>query len=176
MYDYHISYMKKFFIYIAAFVLCTSAYAQKWELTEITSKDKSVVGYIYHTSTIGTQTGPKTEKVISGLRLVCSLKSQGTPLVVIFWDKMLGIGPQILRIKIDSKEFVESSKYQWMQDGNILVREINESQSLFLALKNARSFSINWTSNDNITRTSIFDVSAMSSQISNFATVCNASI
>ena len=114
---------------IISILAATGAQAQAlgWNLTEVPAKDKSVAGYIYHSSAVGTQIGTKTEKVVTGLRLVCSTKEyvamrESDPVVAIYWNGMFGNGTQAVNVKVDGRPIQMATP--WEQDGPVLFRRI----------------------------------------------------
>lgn len=104
--------MRKLFGLLALSVSMSAfAQASAWNISEVAGKDKSVVGYIYHSSAVGTQVGAKTEKVVSGLRLVCSTKGymamkESEPIIAVFWNGMFGNTPETVLVEIDGKPVV----------------------------------------------------------------------
>lgn len=125
--------MKKLVSY-AIFLVCCVANAQTWKMSEVTGKDKSIVGYIYHTSATGTKIGDKQEKAFASLRLVCSTKSNAPPLVVLYWNGMNGSGNKYPLVQIDGKQ-VTVQQEVWIQESNILYRTVYSDDQLMKLLK-----------------------------------------
>ncbi len=171
--------MKKIFVGLiaACFVTAASASNVDWKITKVFSEDKSVAGFIYHTSAIGTQIGQKTEKVISGLRLVCSGKEptkwSEDPVIVIFWDKSDGSETQTVEIRTDK---TNSELSQWEQDGPLLVRSIPESKELMKSLRTNKNIGFTWTDSNSVKRTTLFSLRNFNTHIDEFNTLCNTQL
>lgn len=165
-----------------AFAIATSVSAQPaaWNIAEVTGKDNSVVGYIYHTSAVGTQVGAKTEKVVSGLRLVCSTKGfmamkEADPIIAIFWNGMFGNIPEAVMTEVDGKA-IRLVPSPWEHDGQILYRKTSESRELIQALKTGRTVTFQWTSQDATKRKTTFSLQGFNSQFSEFTASCKTQI
>lgn len=165
---------------IISILAATGAQAQAlaWNLSEVPAKDKSVAGYIYHSSAVGTQVGTKTEKAVTGLRLVCSTKEyvamrESDPIIAIYWNGMFGNGTQMVGVKVDGKTIQMSTP--WEQDGPVLFRRIADSKELMQGLRTGRSVSFEWES-DSTKRTTIISLKDFNTGFSEFKTSCKAQI
>lgn len=171
--------VKNLFVLLsAAFAMSAMAQASDWKLTTVPGYDKGTVGYIYHTSAVGTaQTGSKTEKYVTGLRLVCSasdvvLDGNKQPVIAIFWDRMIGSMPQNVEVKVDGS----SQEIRWDQDGTLLLRSVSESKALIQSMKTGNKISFQWTASDSVRRTTMFDLRTFRSDLSEFNKVCKTQI
>lgn len=173
--------MRKLFGLLALSVSMSAfAQASAWNISEVAGKDKSVVGYIYHSSAVGTQVGAKTEKVVSGLRLVCSTKGymamkESEPIIAVFWNGMFGNTPETVLVEIDGKP-VRLAPSPWDHDNQILFRKISESKELLQGLKTGRSVTFSWTSHDAVKRKTTFSLRDFNSQFSEFNASCKTQI
>jgi hypothetical protein len=149
------------------------AQALGWNVSEVLGKDKTPVGYIYHSSAVGTQVGTKTEKVITGLRLVCSIKSSEGPAIALYWNGMFGNTPQSVDVKVDGRKIAQSTP--WDQDGPLLFRKIADSQELMQGLKTGRAVSFEWTQSG-VKRTTVISLKDFNSGFGEFKTSCKTQI
>ena len=174
--------VKKLFVALASiFALSAMAQSSNWTLTVVPGANKGTVGHIYHTSAVGTQTGARVEKVVTGLRLVCSaadvsLDAPHQPVIALYWNTMSGSTPQFLDIKVDGKQVATGQETKWEQDGPLLLRTIAESRTLMQSMKTGRSISFQWIGTDSVRRATIFDLRDFRSDLSEFNTVCKTQI
>lgn len=170
--------MRKLFVLIAAFIsMSAAAQTTTWNISEVSGKNAEILGYIYHTSTVGTQIGAKTKKVISGLRLVCSTKGYSAmatsePIVAIFWQGMFGNTPTAVSAEVDKKP-IRLVPTLWDHDGQILYRNFSDSAELIQALKTGRNVTFSWEGNDSVKRKTVFSLRDFNSQLSEFNALCN---
>ncbi len=162
---------------ILALIAATNVAAQAstWNISEIKGKDNSVVGYIYHSSAVGTQIRDKTEKVVSGLRLVCSTKSLpaiGSPesIVAVYWNGMFGNTNQKIDVKVDGRSINLAT--HWDQDNQIVFRKISESAEMIQAMKAGRSITFSWTGTDSVKRNTTFSLRDFNQKFSEFNNSC----
>ena len=168
--------MKKLFVALASiFALSAMAQSSNWTLTAVPGVNREIVGHIYHTGAKGTQ-GEKKDKSRTGLRLVCSSRENGEPVIALFWEAMTGSTPQFLDIKVDGKQVATGQETKWDQDGPLLVRSIAESKTLLQSMKTGRSISFQWIGTDSVRRATIFDLRDFRSNLSEFNTVCKTQI
>jgi len=160
---------KLFGIVAALFATGAMAQASGWNLSEVPAKDKSVAGYIYHSSAVGTQVGATPAKVISGLRLVCSAKGNDDPVIAIYWNGMFGNTPQNVDIKVDNRKIPQATP--WDQDGPILVKKLAGEQELLQALRTGKSVTFEWTSGS-VKRTTIISLKDFNTSYGEFKTSC----
>ena len=167
-------------IIIACFSATVLAKDGDWHITEVKSTDNVIVGYIYHSSSVGTQSGTETKKMVSSLRLVCTGKppAQGKndPLIVIFWNTMVGDKTQNIEIIFDKKINKYGTKYIWKQEGPLLIRSIIESKELIQSLKNNKTLYITWTDSRGIRRTTMFDLINFNFRFAEFNKLCNTDL
>jgi hypothetical protein len=143
--------------------------------------DRGIVGHIYHTSAVGTQTGSKVEKVVTGLRLVCTAEGftankNSEPVIAIYWNTMIGSNPQFIDIKVDGRQVGVGQETRWDQDGPLLLRTIADSKTLLQSMKTGRSISFQWTGTDAVRRSTIFDLRDFRSDLSEFNKICKTQI
>jgi hypothetical protein len=154
------------------------AQTSDWKLSAVPGYDKVTVGYIYHTSAVGTaQSGTKIEKFVTGLRLVCAespTPSSGNsqPVIAIFWDRMIGNMAQNVEVSVDGS----NQEIRWDQDGTLLLRSVSESKALIQSMKTGNKISFRWTGTDSIKRTTMFDLRTFRSDLSEFNKVCKTQI
>ena len=145
-----------------------------WNLSEVEIGSKNIIGYIYHSSTVGTQIGTKKEKVITGLRFVCSTinntsESDSNSIIAVYWDGMFGNNKHIINVKVDGKPVLVSST--WNQDGPLLYRNISESTELIESLTKGKTVSIDWTV-DSIKKATVFSLKDFNSGFNKFKLSC----
>jgi hypothetical protein len=162
---------------ILALVAASNAVAQTaaWNISEIKGKDNSVVGYIYHSSAVGTQVKDKTEKVVSGLRLVCSTKGwtamgDADPIIAIYWNGMFGNTNQKIDVKVDGRPVTLTT--HWDQDNQIVFRKISESAELIHAMKTGRNVTFSWTGTDTARRTTTISLRDFNQKFGEFNNSC----
>ena len=174
--------MKKLFVALASiFALSAMAQSSDWKLTTVPGADRETVGHIYHTSAVGTQTGSKIEKFVTGLRLVCTARESTSnknadPVIAIYWNTMIGSTPQFVDIKVDGRQVGVGQETKWDQDGPLLLRRISESSTLMQSMKTGRSISFQWSGTDGVRRATIFDLRNFRSNLSEFNTLCKTQI
>lgn len=168
----------KFAIFALALTLTTSAFSQTtntgWTLSEIKDKEKTTVGFIYHTAAIGTAETKPVQKSVTGLRLVCSTRG-GSPAIAIYWNGTNFSGPESVTTEVDGKPFGNSSQ-EWRQDTNLTYRELDESRHLLQALRTGRTVKFSWTGKDSVRRATMFSLSGFNSRLSEFSTACKVSL
>lgn len=152
-----------------------AAQATAWNISEIKGKDNSVVGYIYHSSAVGTQIKDKTEKVVSGLRLVCSTKSavamgSSESIIAIYWNGMFGNTNQKIDVKVDGKAVNLTTS--WDQDNQIVFRKISESTEMIQAMKTGRNITFSWTGTDSAKRITTVSLHNFNQKFSEFNNSC----
>lgn len=161
---------------ILALVAATNVSAQvaAWNISEIKGKDNSVVGYIYHTSAVGTQVRNKPEKIVSGLRLVCSTKTwtsnESDSIIAVYWNGMFGNTNQKVDVKVDGRTIALPSN--WDQDNQIVFRKISESAELVQALKTGRNVTFSWDGTDSTKRVTTFSLRDFNQKFSEFNNSC----
>lgn len=171
--------MKNLLAILSSFIaLSAAAQSSDWKLTPVPGADRGTVGYIYHTSAQGTQSGTK---VITGLRLVCTVdgftaNKQSDPIIGLYWNTMTGNIPQLLNIKVDGRQVGTGEELRWHQDGPLLLRTIAESRTLLQAMKTGNKISFQWTGTDSINRSTIFDLKDFRSDLNEFNDICKTQI
>ncbi len=169
--------MKKLFVALTSvFALSAMAQSSDWKLTAVPGADNGTVGHIYHTSAVGTQTGANITKVVTGLRLVCTVHGDHKPVIALYWNTMVGNIPQFLDIKVDGRQVSSTNESRWIQDGPLLVRSVEESRTLLQSMKTGGKISFQWTGTDAVRRTTIFDLRDFKSNLSEFNALCKTQI
>ena len=171
--------MRKLFGIISILAVASApAQALEWTLSEISAKEKTVAGYIYHSSAVGTQTGTKTEKSVTGLRLVCSTREyvamrESDPIIAIYWNGMFGNGSHTVTVKVDGRavQMVTS----WEQDGPVLFRKIADSKELMQGLLTGRSVRLEWES-ASVKRVTVISLKGFNTGFNEFKTSCRTQI
>lgn len=163
--------MKKIIGLIAlCFASLTFAQSADWNLSEVKGKDNMPVGYIYHNYSVGTQTGATTEKVVTGLRLICSISPRAVPIVAVFWDGTLSTeAPQHLIWSVDGKTVVTGT---WRQEDHIIYRMTSETMALVNALRTGHVAIVSWTGVDAVRRNTAFNVTDFEAHLKDFNTAC----
>jgi len=170
--------MKRFFLCIILTFMYVGTYASTWNVVEVKNTEKTAtVGYIYHTSAIGTKFGLNKEKVATDFRFVCSAKEflagpSTAPIMAIFWDG----GPhgttfQQVEVKIDGKE-IQMTQPPWIQEGTLLYRKLSDSKSFIQSLRTGKLVSFSWVGTDNIRRTTMFDLQDFTLNFNSFSANC----
>lgn len=174
--------MKNFLITIVGLLISINTYSEipHWKLSEVKGNDRSVVGYVYHTEAVGTQVSQKTEKVVAGLRLVCSTKAStqrnNDLIIAIYWDGMFGNLTQSTDVLFNKRMFETGQKLRWDQDGPLLIRYVTDSRTFIQALKVNKDVKISWIGTDNVKRIVMFDLQEFNMNISEFAKLCKADV
>ena len=171
--------MKNLLAILFSLCVSVSAFAEdtNWQITEVPNKDNVIVGYIYHSGAVGTQvdTNKKSQKVVTSLRLVCSLKAStqrdNDSLFVLYWDTMEGVSGQYIVSKT-SGEPTDHNMFRWEQDGPLLIRSMNESRDIIQKMKLSKNMSFMWHSKDGTLRTTMFDLRTFGSHLTEFGTLC----
>jgi hypothetical protein len=150
-----------------------------WKITEVTgNKERTPVGYIYHTGAVGTQVGSKTEKVVTSLRFVCSTKvsnqRDNDPLIILFWNTMTGNTGQYITSKTSVSPI--DHMFRWEQEDSIMMRSVNESKDFIQELKTSKSVKFSWHSKDGTLRTTIFDLRGFNSHLGEFNALCKTEL
>jgi hypothetical protein len=142
-----------------------------WVLSEVKDSNMQPVGYIYHTSAIGTRAGTKPEKVITGLRFICSLKG-GTPIIGLFIDNGIHIENSISIVS--SIDDSQDKSLSWVVDGNLLYRYVYDSPVLISSIKTGKIIKFRWYANDVTKFTTAFSIAG--SDFTEFNSKCKAQI
>jgi len=150
---------------------CTTTFAaDNWKLTAVLGNDKPV-GYVYHTSSMGTQTNP-VNKSYSGLRLICSLKG-GEPVVALYWNNGMNIREEILVTVIaDNKATVHPTL--WGSEGDLLFRNVAESKELLALIKTSKVVKFQWMAGAASQYTTAFNVAGIN--LSDFNAKCKTEL
>ncbi|HEY6436322.1 MAG TPA: hypothetical protein VIY47_07005 [Ignavibacteriaceae bacterium] len=169
--------MKNYLVGLFLIFVSTISYSQEdWRLREVIDKSKGIVGYVYYTNAKGTKSGDQKEKVITGLRLVCSTinSSADDPIIAVFWNGGPGGATfQQVEVKVDGRS---AEVGQWTQDGTFLYRKLLESRPLIQSLRTGQVISLSWAGTDNVRRTTIFGLRNFNTNLSNFLDQCKIHI
>lgn len=151
------------------------AQSPSWDLKEVKGQDNTIVGYIYHNYSIGTERTITSQRVVSGLRFVCSLKN-ARPIIGVFWDSSLGnniSGIQNPIWKVDGR-IINTSP--WMQEDKMMYGDVSENGELISAFKSGHVASVTWTAMGSVQRSTAFDLSNFTSHLPEFNTACKTAI
>lgn len=138
-----------------------------WNLKEVMDKDKSIVGYVYSTSAIGTTSNQKS---ITNLRLICSLKDS-PPIIAIYWKDAVGNGDRYVTAEVDGRTIGYGPR-KWERDGNLTYRNLNESTLLLQSLRTGRQVKFTWESISGPKRTTMFTLNGFNTNYSKFISDC----
>lgn len=167
--------MKTAFLSIVCAFFCGFAYSQThdaWKVVEIKDTDSTVAGYIYHTYAVGRKIiGDKTEKSITGLRMVCTAAGTTDPIIAIFWDNIQAESSVTPTILFDGKAFTGNEK-EWKQDGNLTYRSITESPNFMKAMGESKTIQVSWKNSAGKKYITSFDLSKYSSNLNFFYSQC----
>lgn len=152
-----------------------SAQSSNWKIVNVQDSNNNVVGHIYYTESIGRQIGTTPEKVVTGLRLVCSRLGDDA-LLILYWQGMFGNTPEDVTITVDGRKIGVGQTYTWKRDGPVLVRTVAESVEITNALKTGRSINFSWKDAGNVQRNTVFDLRTFNSNISTFNASCKTNI
>lgn len=162
-------------IFAATSLVASAAPMTGWSTVAVPDTDKPV-GYIMHTYAIGTQTGKTTEKVVAGLRLICSTKNTAEPLIAIYWSGWLYGSPtrsQFLWSAVNGKAL---SSDEWMQDTKILYRTASQAKTLIDAMKTSRTVQFTWVGADAVKYNVMFDTVEFNAKLIEFNASCKTQI
>jgi hypothetical protein len=174
--------MKNVFACLILFFVSLSAMSQttEWKIKEVKDRDNSTVGYIYHTSAVGTLIGTRIEKYATGLRLVCSTKNSpnfvADPLIAIYWNTMNGIYMRDVEVSVDNKIPDTKLSGQWEADGALLLRTIPDSKNLMQALKTSHTIRLSWVGEDSFKRITVFDLKSFNLRAAEFSSLCKTEL
>lgn len=163
--------MKKLLVAILIFLTPIIANSATWVLSEVKDNNMLPVGYIYHTSAIGTRTGAKHEKVITSLRFICSLKG-GQPIIGLFIDN--GIHAENNVSIISSVDDSQDKSLSWVVDGNLLYRYAYDSPVLISSIKLGEIIKFRWYANDVTKFTTAFSIA--DADFTEFNSKCSSQI
>lgn len=152
-----------------------SSYAQvpNWTLTEVINTDRSIVGYIYHTSAKGVEEDPVKKEVATSLRLICSVKNvNNPPVLLIFWDNMMGNETHQVKVTVDGKDIEYTTP--WLQDSKIVYRSIIQSTPIMGAMATGKSVKFEWEDSKSVQRTVVFDLREYRKGLDGFISACKA--
>ena len=137
-----------------------------WDMVDIHTNSKKLVGYVYRTHALGTQQNTYPSKSPTELRLVCSI-TEDDPLLILMWEYESGTGD------VNITSFIDSDKIdiQWHQDDKLLIVRMQDVKDLMKAMNNGRSIKFIWTGADNIQRVTMFSLSGFNQQM--FITRCS---
>lgn len=152
-----------------AFSCVTANAAENWKLTSVLANNKPV-GYVYHTSSLGTQTNPPS-KSYSGLRFICSLKG-GEPVVALYWNSGMILREDVqVTVTADNRPINPAT---WGSDGDLLFRNISESHELLALIKTSKIVKFQWTTGLASQYTTAFNVAGI--DLSGFNTKCKTEL
>lgn len=170
--------MKKILVAVAS-MMAFSVYAAPWTLSAIPDLKKETVGYIYHTSAVGTQvTKSVSKKVVAGLRMICTapnLVRPGdayAPLIAIFWDGLNEINPTSITLQVDRSTSVNMQDTNWLPYNQLLVRNMSNSELLVNSMKSGKTLHASWTGANATTYKVIFDLNGFDDQLDSFKNSC----
>lgn len=170
--------MKKLLVSIIFTLLPYLAQAQsgnEWNLFPVNVNNQPV-GYIYQTYSVGTVYKISKEKNVTALRFICTLKGSSLPLIGIFWNGSKNENSN-LPIEISINESIVILKNQdWVQDGFLVFRTVDESRELIELMKTGRSISFTWKNKDGIKKHTIFSLDNFTSLLSDFNTICKTQL
>ena len=154
---------------LIAFSCVTAHAADNWKLSSVLANDKPV-GYIYHTSSMGTQTNPPS-KSYSGLRLICSLKG-GEPAVALYWKNGMNLREDTrVTVTADNRAATPTT---WGSDSDLLFRNISESRDLLTLIKTSKTIKFQWMVGPSSQYTTAFNVSGI--DLSDFNAKCKTEL
>lgn len=158
----------KYIMFIMMLLISIPVFAEgtDWDIAEIQVKN-NIIGYVYYTEAQGTQSN-KTEKYITGLRLVCDKIKTDDPLLVIFWNNMDGNGEQQVSVKFKNDTITSA----WSQDGAVLYKS---SKDFIQLLKVNKSVRFSWL-DGNVQRTSVFNLRDFNSHLSDLNKLCGTEL
>ncbi len=163
--------MKKLLgILAAAFSVSAAALTPAWNLTEVGGGTPDTTGFVYHSSVVGTQTGNKVTKVISGIRMVCALRGDSNTMIAIYWNGMTGNRTQPVSIKVD-KKLVVLQQPGWHQDGPVMVKRLGDEPKLLEAMQQGQTITVEWTI-DAVKYVSIVSLKGFAAGYSKFNEAC----
>jgi len=145
---------------------------QGWQLVEVKSSNKNIIGYVYHTSSY-VETGLRMDAV--HLRMVCTTKPgtkfSGHPIILMIFDSATKFSEALVSAKIDGNKV--ASLNNWKAEDNIMYREISESKDLITAMSNGETVSFDFDSNNKHWGAS-FSIREFAVGLKNFETGCGA--
>lgn len=164
----------KAFIGLVALVASTLAFGQssEWKLTEVKGKDTTPAGYIYHNYSVGTQRTDTVEKVVSGLRIICSTTKGTYPIVALYWNGRLSGDPLYSPVWTIDGKAIPTGIWTRFPEGKIISRPVSETTELMLALKNGHLATVAWTGSDAVRYSTAFDLTNYQSHLAEFEAAC----
>lgn len=163
------------FIFTFSPYLAQAQTGNEWNLFPVYINDQSV-GYIYQTYSVGTVYKTPKEKNVTALRFICTLKGSSPPLIAIFWS---GSKNENLNLPIEisiNESAVILKNQDWVQDGLVVFRTVDESRELIELMKTGRSISFTWKNKDGIKKHTIFALDNFTSLLSDFGTICKTQL
>ncbi len=116
----------------------------------------------------------RTEKVVSGLRLVCSTKTLpamgSESIIAVYWNGMFGNTNQKIDVKVDGKSIHLTTP--WDQDNQIVFRKISESTEMIQAMKTGRNITFNWVGTDSAKRITTISLRDFNQRFGEFNNSC----
>lgn len=161
-------------LFLASFAVSAQTSNATWNLLSIPDKTGIIVGYIYQSYAIGTIYDSTPIKNITALRLICPTKGKSNPLIAIFWNEDEGsMLDHPVEIRLDRQIFLESQQYRWSQEKTLTYRPLSESGELINAMRNKHTISFSWIGQDELKRTTAFDLSTFNSSLDGFYNNCH---
>ena len=161
--------------------VAASAVAGDWNINEVRTASNDIAGYIYYTGAQGTQISSRTDKYVTGLRIVCTAESfkvegHADPLVIILWDKMEGTSTQTVNARTNRPIHGDVQTAQWNQDGQLLYRTTTESKDLIQSLKVNKSIMFTWIDNAGVQRMTTFNLTDFNTHLADFVKLCGTDL
>lgn len=111
----------------------------KWDMSSVYGKDQPL-GYIYHTSSVGTQGNSQTQKVLTSLRFVCSAKTNDVILTIV-WSGINLNESVFVRTTIDNRLVNES---EWAGDEVLIYKNISDVDDIIRQMKMGKTIKFVW--------------------------------
>jgi len=144
---------------LALSAIACQAQSSKWQITDVHDAKKVIAGYIMHTYALGTVRADSTQKITSGLRLICASRPSTPPIIGVYWDRPMPIENfQYVTVTIDGKK---SPPKQWAQDDSLVFTPFTEIPQLVKSMTSGKTIKFEWTNQKSENYTVAFDLEGM---------------
>ncbi len=119
----------------------------------------------------GTKYSTTVEKQPTALRLICSTADNSPPILAIYWNHEDGSNNnQQLKITVDRQPFIQD--WSWIQDGTLIYRSLQQSNSLVDKMKSANILSAEWNDAAGARHLTIFSLNGFAKHMADFSAAC----
>lgn len=171
----------KFIIGILLALASTTAFSQHetWKVTEVGSADPEKKGYILHIQSVGYDTKNDKNKIVSGVRLICSTNKNipDTPIFSLFWNHTSSVSMfSSIDIKVDNNKLPSNQLSGWSHDEKLIYKPVSELKPLIQMMKSGKKLDFEWSGGSYGKHTTSVAIGNFPNALSIFNNRCNTNL